>query len=615
MSDHNFEEEEFESEFNGKTLRRIVGLTKPHMKMLIGFLGSIVVVSVLDSVFTYLSKMIVDDGIIAGQMSVLTRVMIMYSTLTVLQAVSVFFFVYLTGKMGQRIRYDLTQRMFVHLQALSLSYYSRTPVGWIMSRVTSDSGRVSDLVTWGFLDVTWAAINIVTSMTFMLILNWKLAILVFLSLPVLLWISVEFRKRILKQFRLVRKFNSQITGAYNENITGVKVVKALNREEANLGEFEVLSDNMYQAGYRASWLSALFLPSVQIISAVVTGLVIWFSGRGADLATATNGNNLLIAGMTIGSIQAFVAYITNMMWPIQDLARVYAEMQRSIASAERIFSLIDSVPEVADQPNAVVPESIQGEIEFKNVSFYYEDEKPVLTDFSLKVKPGEVIALVGPTGGGKSTIVNLMCRFYEPKQGNITINGVDYTNLSLQSIQSHIGVVPQTPHLFSGTIRENIAYGKLNAAQDEIETAARTVGAHDFITKFPKGYDEPVGEGGSLLSVGQKQLISLARAILSNPEIFVMDEATSSVDTLTEMIIQQAMEVLMEGRTSFIIAHRLSTIKRADRILVIDGGHIAEMGSHAELIRLKGKYYALYTNQFRQQIEKQYDLYPSASES
>lgn len=598
MAEHYFEEEEFETTFTGQTFQRIIGLTRPHWKSVSGFLVSIILVSGLDSIFTYLSKLIVDDGILAGNMDALTRILVVYGALTVVQAISVFIFIYLTGILGQRIRYDLSQRMFVHLQELSLSYYSRTPVGWIMSRVTSDSVRVSELVTWGFLDVTWAVVGIITSMGFMLYINWQLALIVFLSLPFLLYISIEFRKRILEQFRKVRRLNSQITGAYNENITGVKVVKALNREEANLQEFKTMSSDMYTAGYRAAWLSALFLPTVQIISAVVLGGIVWYSG-----------SNVIFGGMTIGSIQAFVSYITFMMWPIQDLARVYAEFQRAIASAERIFSLIDSVPEVSDRPDAIDPGTIQGDIEFDHVTFYYEEGKPVLSDFSLNVKRGENIALVGPTGGGKSTIVNLLCRFYEPKKGKIFIGGMDYTHLSLQAIQSRIGVVPQTPHLFSGTIRENIVYGRLNASQDEIERAAKIVGAHDFITKFKKGYDEEVGEGGSLLSVGQKQLISLARAILADPEIFVMDEATSSVDTLTEALIQQAMNVLMKGRTSFIIAHRLSTIRRADRILVIEGGRIAEMGSHNELLRRKGKYFQLYTRQFRSQMEKEMDLF------
>ncbi|HEX7974558.1 MAG TPA: ABC transporter ATP-binding protein, partial [Anaerolineales bacterium] len=299
----------------------------------------------------------------------------------------------------------------------------------------------------------------------------------------------------------------------------------------------------------------------------------------------------------------------------QDLARVYAELQNSIASAERMFSLIDAVPEVADRPEAIDPGSLQGDIEFDHVDFYYEDKpgeeehKHVLTDFSLKVKRGETMALVGPTGGGKSTIVNLLCRFYEPKRGQVLIGGRDYTHLSLHAIQSRIGVVLQTPHLFSGNIRENIRYGRLDAKDAEVEQAARLAGAHDFVATLPKGYDEEVGEGGNLLSTGQKQLISLARAVLANPEIFIMDEATSSVDTLTEALIQKGMEHLMEGRTSFIIAHRLSTIRRADRILVIENGRIAEMGTHAELLRRRGHYYRLYTQQFRHQLNQEYDLF------
>jgi ATP-binding cassette subfamily B protein len=297
-----------------------------------------------------------------------------------------------------------------------------------------------------------------------------------------------------------------------------------------------------------------------------------------------------------------------MLWPIQDLARVYAEMQHAVASAERVFALIDTRPEVGDRPGASDPGSVRGRVEFDSVDFYYEKGKPVLKDFNLSVAPGETIALVGPTGGGKSTIVNLLCRFYEPKGGAIRIAGRDYTKLSLHALQSRLGVVLQTPHLFSGTVRENIRYGRLTASDTSVEQAARTAGAHDFIVHLEKGYETQVGEGGSLLSVGQKQLISLARAVLAQPEIFIMDEATSSVDTLTEALIQKGMEALTAGRTSFIIAHRLSTIRRADRILVIDGGRVVEMGAHAELMRLRGRYYDLYTRQFRRHLEREYDL-------
>jgi len=355
---------------------------------------------------------------------------------------------------------------------------------------------------------------------------------------------------------------------------------------------------MYRSAYRAAWLSALFLPVVQMITAFALGGIVLYGGLQAQYGD-----------ITIGGIQAFISYLTFMMWPVQDLARVFAEIQHAIASAERIFSLVDAVPTVVDKENAMDPGSIQGDIVFEDVNFAYDDDKPVLTNFDLTVKRGETIALVGPTGGGKSTIVNLVCRFYEPRSGRILIGGRDYTDFSLHAIQSRIGVVLQTPHLFSGSVRENIRYGKLDASDAEIEEAARLAGAHDFIEKLGKGYNEPVGEGGNLLSVGQKQLISLARAVLARPELFVMDEATSSVDTLTEALIQRGMETLMKGRTSFIIAHRLSTIKRADRILVIEAGRIAEMGTHSDLLHQGGKYYQLYTRQFRHQMEEVYDLF------
>jgi ATP-binding cassette, subfamily B, bacterial len=358
----------------------------------------------------------------------------------------------------------------------------------------------------------------------------------------------------------------------------------------------VLTDEMYRSSYHAAWLSALFLPTVQIVSALALGFIVWYGGLQASLGI-----------MTIGGIQAFVSYLTFMMWPIQDLARVYAEMQHSVASGERIFTLLDSVPEVYDRPGAVDPGTIKGQIEFDHVDFTYEDGKQVLTDFSLKVAPGEMIALVGPTGGGKTTIVNLLGRFYEPKRGIIRINGRDYTEFSLHGIQSRVGIVLQTPHLFSGTIRENIRYGRLDATDEDVENASKLAGAHDFIQNFDKKYEQDVGEGGNLLSVGQKQLVSIARAILAKPDVFIMDEATSSVDTLTEALIQRGMENLMRGRTSFIIAHRLSTIKRANRIIVVEDGRITEMGTHAELLRQHGHYYRLYTQQFREQREMELD--------
>lgn len=590
-----FEEEEFDTKFNGRTIMRILYQVRSHWQWILGFVLMIALVSILDSYFTFLSKRIIDEGIVTGNTDILRSIVTQYGLLILVQAIGVFGFIYLAGVLGERVRYDLRQKMFNHLQDLSLSYYNRTPVGWIMSRVTSDAERVAELVTWGLLDITWGFMNIITATFFMIKINWQLGLIVFAIIPILVVVAGQFKKKIIVEYRKVRKINSKITGAYNENITGVRVVKAFSREDRNISEFGELTGEMYRAGYRAAWLSALFLPTVQIISAIGLGSIVWYGGL-----QATVGN------ITIGGIQAFVSYVVFMIWPIQEMARVYAEMQHAIASAERIFSLIDAVPDVQDQPGALDPGSIQGDILFEDVTFHYDDDDPVLEHFNLHIHKGETVALVGPTGGGKTTIINLLGRFFEPTQGRIVIGGRDYKEMCLDAIQSRIGVVLQTPHLFSGTIMENIRYGKLDASDEEIILAAKLAGAHDFIAELDKGYQEEVGEGGNLLSVGQKQLISLARAVLRKPEIFIMDEATSSVDTLTEALIQKGMENLMEGRTSFVIAHRLSTIKRADRILVIEDGKISEMGNHAELLRKRGHYYRLYTSQFRSELEREY---------
>ena len=589
------EEEEHTSQLTAPVFKRILTLLKPHWKWVLGFLITIALTSSLDAYFTFLNKQIVDTGITLGDKDRVMQLAVIYGVFQVMQAGFVFTFIYLAGVLGERVQYDLRKMLFNHLQDLSLSYYAQNAVGRLIARVTSDTGRVADLLTWGVVDTTWAVMNIITSVTFMAIINWRLALIVFTIIPVMLFIAVQFRKRILVEYRVTRRTNSKITGAYNENFQGVRVVKALLREDENTKEFQQLTSTMYHSAYRAAWLSALFLPTVQIIAAVALGFIVGYGGTQVNVGL-----------MTIGGIQAFVSYLTFMMWPIQDLARVYAEMQHSIASAERIFKLADTPAEVHDRDDAIEATTLMGEIEFDHVDFYYEDRKPVLQDFTLKVKPGEMIALVGPTGGGKSTIVNLLCRFYEPREGTIRINGHNYMDYKLASIHSRIGIVLQTPHLFSGSVHDNIRYGRLNASDEEIVEAAKIAGAHDFIVTLEKGYDQNVGEGGNLLSVGQKQLISLARAVLARPELFIMDEATSSVDTLTEALIQRGMEALMQGRTSFVIAHRLSTIRRANRIIVIEDGKIAEQGTHAELLKERGHYYRLYTQQFRHELETQY---------
>jgi ATP-binding cassette subfamily B protein len=585
----------------GNVLKRLFGALRPHWKPLLGGVLAIVVVSLLDAYFTILSKRIIDEGILLQDKAAVLRFFGMYGAIVVVQAVGVFFFIFLVGVQGEGVRYELRKQLFNHLQQLSLSYFSNTPLGWIMSRVTSDTEKMAELLTWGIIDTTYAAVSIVVSAVFMFSINWQLALIVLLSLPAMMYAALKFRTRIYHHYRLSRKANSKMTASLNENITGVRVVKALRREDRNLQDFKVLSTAMYRSSYRAAYLSALFQPTIQVISAVSLGLILWRGGIKVELGS-----------MTIGGLQAFVSYIMMILWPIQDLARVYADMQNAVASSERVFSLIDTQPGIHNRPDAVSAASLAGDIDFEGVSFRYEEDEPVIQNLSFHIPYGQTVALVGPTGGGKTTIVNLLCRFYEPTEGVIRIAGTDYLNLTLETIQSRIGVVLQTPHLFSGSIRENIRYGKLDATDEEVEGAAKLAGAHNFITHFEHAYEQNVGEGGNLLSVGQKQLISIARAILSNPDIFVMDEATSSVDTLTEALIQNGMEKLMTGRTSFIIAHRLSTIKNADVILVIRDGQIAESGNHKSLMLLKGHYYKLYTQQFRHELETQLDPYLDA---
>ena len=590
MSDQYFDEEEFKQSMSGATLKRITLVGLRHWPLMATFLVSILCVSVMESYMTVLTKRMIDEGIVARDVAALNRISLQYGLLWFVFAIFIFGMIMGAAYLGARVQRDLRTQLFDHLQNLHLGYYDRTPTGWLQARVISDVMRVGDLVSWGYLDMAWAAGAIVSSLAFMFWMNWQLASIVMLIVPIIAVIAIQFQQRILSEFRASRKANSRITAAFSQMITGVRVVKALQREQTNLGEFEERTGEMFAASFRASWLSALFLPLVQLVTAFGIVATVWAGGWQVQ-----EGN------LTLGMIQAFISYVTFMLWPIQQLAMVYASMQQAIASAERIFGLLDTDPDIVNREHAIAVDSLAGDIIFDNVSFAYEADKPVLDNFSLTVKHGETIAIVGPTGAGKSTIVNLVARFYEPTDGVIELAGYDYRDLTLNSIQSRIGMVLQTPYLFSGTILENIRYGRLDATDEDVFAAAEMAGAATFIKALEKGYATQVGEDGVLLSVGQKQLLSLARAILAQPDIFIMDEATSSVDTLTESLIQQGMDQLMAGRTSFVIAHRLSTIKNADRILVMKDGKIDEIGTHAELIRLRGHYYDLYTKQFRRE--------------
>ncbi|MFI5143979.1 MAG: ABC transporter ATP-binding protein [Ignavibacteria bacterium] len=507
-------------------------------------------------------------------------------------AVCVYGFINFAGRIQEYVMYDLRQEMFHKLQELSFSFYDRSAVGWLLSRLSSDTEKVTEVISWGMIEAVWGTGMIIFCVAAMFVYNWKLAIIVTATIPVLAVVSIRLRMIILRYSREARKYNSEITASFNEHINGVEVNKSMVQEDRVSSEFYGLSEKMRHASYKSAYFSAMFIPMVIFIGSIAAALVIYFGG---SMVVVLN------SGISVGTLAAFFGYATVIYEPILDISRFYSQAQNSISAGERIFSLLDTNPAILDCDGAGRFGKIKGDVSFENVSFYYEKGKPVLGDFNLHINAGESVALVGETGGGKSTIINLMCRFYEPTSGRIMIDGYDYKANTMHSLRSQIGVVLQTPHLFSGTVRENIMYGKSSAGEDDIIESLRTVGAEDFISRL----DEEVGEGGENLSMGEKQLISFARAVLADPRIFIMDEATSSVDTVTEARIQNGIFGIMAGRTSIIIAHRLSTIKHCDRIIVVSRGIIIEEGSHAELMKKKGYYYNLYTRQLREQREKE----------
>ena len=498
---------------------------------------------------------------------------------------------------------DLRKDLFHHLQTLSFSFYNVTPVGYLLSRVMSDTNRIASMIAWNMTDILWSVFYVVGSFAAMFWLNWKLALVVALVVPLIAVLTGYFQNKILHWNRKIRKMGSKITGAFNEGITGAKTSKTLVIEDQNTEEFRVLTKDMHDSGIRAARLNAVYIPLVLFCSTMAVAVVLL---RGGYL--------VLEQAMQIATLSAFTTYAVGIFEPIQMTAANIAEFISLQASIERITGLMDQVPQVQDRPDVIEKygdafnpktenwELLKGEIEFRDVTFRYPDGgENVLEHFSLKIPAGTTVAIVGETGAGKSTLVNLACRFFEPTEGQVLIDGRDYRDRSQLWLHSNIGYVLQNPHLFSGSIRENIRYGRLDATDEEVEIAAKTVSADTVALKLENGWDSEVGEGGDKLSTGEKQLISFARAVLANPRIFVLDEATSSIDTHTEQLIQEAIDHLLHNRTSFLIAHRLSTIRKADLILVVRDGKIVEQGKHMELLEKKGYYHDLYSKQFAEE--------------
>jgi ATP-binding cassette, subfamily B, bacterial len=601
-----FEEHDYNKQIDPQLWRKLLRHAVGYKWHLIGLIAVMVMVGGIDAVFPLMNRAAIDQFIVPGITEGLGAFLLKYAGLVVVQAANVYFLIALAGRIEVGIIHDLRKTGFRRLQELSFSYYDKTPVGWIMARMTSDAQRLGDTISWGLVDIVWGGTMMVAIGVFMLIMDLTLGLIVLAVIPPLALISFYFQKRILVSNREVRKTNSKISGAYNEGIAGAKTTKTLVREQANLSEFQKLTGTMRKASVRTAMYSGLYLPLVLALGSIGTGLALW-----------AGGSSVLVGTISYGTLVAFVGYTVQFFEPVRELARVITELQAAQASAERVISLIETQPDVQDtdavvqrygdafEPRRENWDSVTGRIEFRNVGFQYKDGERVLSNFNLDVPPGETLALVGETGSGKSTIVNLACRFYEPTEGQILIDGVDYRDRSILWHESNLGYVLQQPHLFSGTIRENIRYGRLDATDEEIERAATLVNAHPFISRMEDGYDSEVGEGGGLLSTGEKQLVSFARAIVADPAFFVFDEATSSVDTEAERLIQDAVQKVLQGRTSFIIAHRLSTIRSADRILVIDRGAIIESGTHSELLAARGRYYKLYTSQFLEEEEQE----------
>ena len=613
-------EQEFDAEpkMDAKLWKRLFGYALRNRALLIKIIIGMLIVSIIDALYPVLTRFAIDRFVQPDAAPTTDGLWVffgIYAALVVLQGFFTTRFIGWSGQMETNISYMIRQEAYLKLQTLSFSFYDKTSVGYLMARMVSDVARLSDMIAWSITDFLWSFFYIAFCFGAMFWFNWKLALIVAVVIPPLAVVSLYLQRKILKYQRIARKHNSRITSAFNEGIMGAMTTKTLVREEQNASEFETITSEMRTASVRASVLSATFIPLVISLGAIGTSLALIYGGAGVQ--ATIGGSETFLGVITAGTLVSFINYASSLFDPIQQLAGIFADMQSAQASAERVLGLLDTESEVKDLPEvesiygtSMDPmrenwEPIKGEIEFEHVDFYYNESEPLLKDFNLHIRAGETIALVGETGAGKSTIVNLICRFYEPKHGRILIDGKDYRERTQLWLQSSLGYVLQQPHLFSGTIRDNIRFGRPDADEDSVRRAAAMVHADTFIERQQNGYETEVGEGGVRLSTGQKQLISFARVILADPQIFVLDEATSSIDTETEQMIQTAITEVLRGRTSIVVAHRLSTIRNADRILVIRDGSIVEEGTHDTLLVLGGYYHDLYMHQYEEDAMKE----------
>lgn len=572
-------------------VRRYLEFLKPYRWSIIWSVLLMMIDSAAVVAGPYFIQIAIDDGLAKNDPDTLIRSVVLYAVFAAVQWVTTFARVHLMIRVGQGVIYDLRKQIFDHLQALSLSFFTRYSVGRVMSRAINDVGVARRFITWAMLATFREIFTLFGILIAMLLLNVRLSLLSFTVLPVMIWATMYFRRKSRANYRNVRAANSWVNSVLAENINGVRVVQAFSREVRNFRFFrEHVNGHNLRMNLVAQRLAAMFMPVADLLSSIATALVVLFGSR-----------LVLREELTAGVLVAFILYIERFFGPIRNLSQRFDNFQSTMAGGERIFDLLDRTIEVQDSPDAAAMPPIRGDVEFDNVTFRYEaDSEIVLREINLHVPSGATIALVGETGAGKSTIVKLVSRFHDPVQGAVRIDGIDLRTVTQASLRSQMGIVLQEPFLFDGTVKENVRFGRLDATDEEIIEATKAVGAHDFIEALRNGYDTQVAEGGLMLSVGQRQLVSFARALLANPRILILDEATSSVDTQTEQVIQGALKHLLDGRTAFVIAHRLSTIVNADIIAVIQDGGIREIGKHQQLLDLNGLYANLYRMGFEE---------------
>ncbi len=579
-----------------KKIISIIFKSKKHLILLMIYSGLLATLDVITPMF---NRYAIDTFFVGGDYSTWPYYVMANLGLAISFGLVVWGFIYEAGIIEAEVSYELRRQAFENLQRLSYAYFDKTPQGWVMARMTSDTRKLSLIISWGLVDFVWAGLQMIMILLVLYLTFIRLAIIMTIILPIMLLIAFVFTKLILKQHRVARKFNSQLTAQYSEGFLGAKTTKSLSIEDSNYDEFSLTANNLKRSSVKAVISSAIFSSVVLILAYI------------AVTTTMVQGSVYVLGSViSLGTLQMFLFYTTNFFEPVMAISRTLSDLQNAQASAERIVGLIETKPELFDKPEVLERygdlfedkkenwEPLKGDVEFKDITFYYKDNEVILDKFNLKVKAGMSVALVGHTGSGKTTLVNLLSRFYEPKEGSILIDGVDYRERSIHWLHARLGYVLQAPHLFSTTVMENIRYGRLNATDEEVIYAAKMVGVDAFVKRLDKGYETFVGEGGNLLSVGQKQLISFARAVLADPRILILDEATSSIDSESEEIIQDATKKLLADRTSFVVAHRLSTIVHSDLIVMLEMGQIIEMGTHEELLKQRGAYFDLYKNQF-----------------